>query len=200
VALLVALVGVRRGRAKIAALALALAVAAGCFFATSPTALQHLLESRDSGSGRATMTTVALRILDDHPIVGVGLANYSVQAPKYVQEPGSLDYVDFIVERRHSLHNAYLEVLVGSGAVGLLLMIALIASCVVAARRAQRRFERVGEQALASLASAAMVAMAATLTAAVFLPNSSDVQLWLVLATGPALLGLARRAAPNGAP
>jgi O-antigen ligase len=128
----------------------------------------------------------------------VGLSNYPEHSSAYVLRPGRLDYVQFIAERRLAVHNAFLSVLVEGGLIGLALLAAAVAACLLAAWRARRLFARAGRPELAGLASAALAASLGALTAAAFLPDSSDVQLWLVLGAGPALLRVARRG-PNAA-
>jgi O-antigen ligase len=131
----------------------------------------------------------------DHPVLGTGLSNYPLQAPDYVDRAGTLQDVKFIAERRLQVHDAYLQVLVEDGLVGLCLMLAVIGGCLWAGWQARRRFERLADRRMAALATAVLVAAASMLTASLFVPDSADVQLWLVLAAGPALLAVADRQA-----
>jgi O-antigen ligase len=191
--LLVALALVRRARGRVLALAIVLVAVLAVWFASSPTAWQHVISSRDRTSGRASITVVALRVYADHPLLGTGLSNYPIHAPDYVDRPGTLQDVNFIAETRLEVHNAYLQVLVEDGIVGLCLMVAVIGGCLVGGWRARRRFERLGDRRMVALANAVLVASASMLTASLFVPDSGDVQVWLVLAAGPALLAIAER-------
>jgi O-antigen ligase len=199
VGLLLALGLARRARRRVLALALVLVAVLAVWFASSPTTWQHVISSRDRTSGRASITVVALRVYADHPVLGTGLSNYPIHAPDYVDRPGALQDVNFIAERSLEVHDAYLQVLVEAGIVGLCLMVAVIGGCLWAGWQARRRFERRGERRMAGLAAAVLVAAASMLTASLFVPDSADVQVWLVLATGPALLAVADRQAarPN---
>jgi O-antigen ligase len=190
---LVAFALARGARRRLLALALVLVAMLAIWFAASPSAWQHVFSNRDRTSGRASITVVALRVYADHPVLGTGLSNYPLQAPEYVDRPGTLQDVNFIAERHLQVHDAYLQVLVEDGIVGLCLMLAVIGGCLWAGWQARRRFERLGDRRMAALAAAVMVAAASMLTASLFVPDSADVQLWLVLAAGPALLAVAER-------
>ncbi len=191
-----ALLLAHRRRRRLLALAGVLACVGSVVLAVSPTALERLTITDDSGNGRVGLSTAAWRIVEDHPALGVGLANFPVHSPFYVREPGSLEFVDLIAERGLPVHNTYLQLLAEAGPLGLLLFLAMVVACLCAAWRASRSFNRQGEPRLALLAHAVLVAAIGALTASVFLSNGSDVQLWLLLATGPALDGLARHRAP----
>jgi len=102
-----------------------------------------------------------------------------------------LRYVDLVVDRPHVVHNTYLEMLAESGVVGLGLTLALAAIAVSSALRAARRFERAGERGLAVLARGVVAADAGLLTAAVFISAQATATVWVLLALGPMLLGVA---------
>jgi len=193
VGLLLALALARGARGRILALALVLVAVLAIWFSSSPTAWHHVISNRDRSSGRASITVVALRVYADRPVLGTGLANYPIHAPDYVDRPGALQDVKFIAEHRLQVHDAYLQVLVENGIVGLCLMLVAIGACLVGGWRARRSFERLGDRRMAALATAALIASASMLSASLFVPDSGDVQLWLVLATGPALLAIAER-------
>jgi O-antigen ligase len=86
-------------------------------------------------------------------------------------------------------------VLVETGPLGLALMLMVVSACLLAAWRARRRFQQLGEHGLAGLATAALVGGAGTLSAALFIPSAQETELWLMLAAGPMLLALANRRA-----
>jgi putative inorganic carbon (hco3(-)) transporter len=195
VGFVVALALAGRARRRVLALTVVLVAVLAVWFASSPTAWEHVISRHDPTSGRASLTTVALRVYADHPVLGTGLSNYPIQAPDYVDRPGALQDVNFIAERHLEVHDAYLQVLVEGGIVGLALMLGVICGCLSAGWRARRRFERLGDRRMAGLATAVLVAAASMLTASLFVPDSADVQVWLVLAAGPALLAVANRQA-----
>jgi hypothetical protein len=82
-------------------------------------------------------------------------------------------------------------VLAESGIVGLGLTLALAAIAVISALRAGRRFERAGERGLALLARGVVAAHAGLLTAAFFISAQATATVWVLLALGPVLLGVA---------
>jgi hypothetical protein len=195
-AALVALVAafvVMRGRrgAVLGAGAVALVVI-GVWLSANPAVLERLQSAeQDRGSGRQDLWLVAWRMSGDQPITGVGLKNFTVHSGEYVREPGALRYVDLVVDSPHVVHNTYLEMLAESGVVGLGLMLALAAIAVSSALRAARRFERAGERGLAVLASGVVAADIGLLTAAFFISAQATATVWVLLALGPLLLGVA---------
>jgi O-antigen ligase len=195
VGIVAAVVLVRHGRGKLLGLVALLVALAAAWFVVTPTAWKHVTSPTGGGTGRSSIAKVALRAAADHPLVGVGLANYPLVAPRYVRRPGQLDFVNFIAERQHQVHNAYLQVLVETGPLGLALMLMVVSACLLAAWRARRRFQQLGEHGLAGLATAALVGGAGTLSAALFIPSAQETELWLMLAAGPMLLALANRRA-----
>jgi hypothetical protein len=195
-----ALLLARRRRRRLLPVVGVLACLAALTFVAVPSAFEHLTRTDDAGNGRVGLTSVATKIAADHPAIGVGLANFPAHSPEYVREPGSLEYVDLIAERGLPVHNTYLQLLVETGPLGLLLFAALAAVCMRAAWVAARRFERLGYGDEAVLSLAALVAMIGALVASAFLSNGSDVQLWLVLAAGPAMAEVARRRGLGTAP
>jgi O-antigen ligase len=200
-AALVASVALVRGR-RVQAVVFGVFViaAAGAFFLASPSALERATNFNAGGTGRSDLWTVARRMAGDHPIAGVGLAGFQTEARNYVRQPGSLQFVHIIVDEPHVAHEMYLQQLAETGIVGLALLLAVIGACVAAAGRAARRFDARGDPALATLARATLVAMIGFLTASLFISDSTDKRLWIVLALGPALLGAARdTAAPEAA-
>jgi O-antigen ligase len=124
-------------------------------------------------------------------VVGVGLNNFEVHAPRYVRQAGQLDYVAFIAERPHVIHNLYLQLLIETGILGLALFLAVALASLRACLRAAKRFERQGDPGSAALARSVFAAAVAGLTASFFLSNGTEFQLWALLAFGPALMGAA---------
>jgi O-antigen ligase len=198
-AALVVAVGLARGqRAEAAAFGVFVVIAAGAFFLASPSALERATNFNGGGGGRTELWLVAWRMSEDHPLVGVGIANFRFESHNYVREPGSLKFVRLIVDEPLVAHNVYLQQLAETGIVGLALLLSVIAACLTAAVRAARRFDALGDSALATLARASAIAMVGFLVASTFISDGTDKRLWIVLALGPALLGLARRhAAPS---
>jgi O-antigen ligase len=94
----------------------------------------------------------------------------------------------------------YLETASDGGFVGLGLFLSFIAGCLWAAWAAGRRFDRLGERELEALSTTALVACLGFLAASAFLSAGVDKRLWIMLALGPALYGIAVRRTPGRRP
>jgi O-antigen ligase len=86
------------------------------------------LTSSDRGSAysRLTMAKTALAIIKDHPLVGVGLNNYSLVSPQY----GGT-----VIGQQYIVHNAYLLIAAETGLVGLTAFLVFLAILLVQAWR-----------------------------------------------------------------
>jgi O-antigen ligase len=178
----------RRGRV-LAVVGTALSAAA-LFFSISPNGWHRVIHVQGD-EPRSELWLVAWRMAQDHPLLGVGLHNFTAQAGGYVQRPGALRYVDLIADRPLLAHNSYLEMLADTGVVGLLLYAGFALACLRAALLAARRFDRDDRDWLAGLSRATTVAIIAMLSASAFLSNATDQRTWLLLALGPTLLAIA---------
>jgi O-antigen ligase len=172
----------------------ALGAVAVMWFSVNPNAWQRVSQFDASGSGRSALWTVAWRITEDHPVVGVGLDNFIEQAPKYTHEPGKLEVVHNIAEKPHVTHNVYLQFLAETGFVGLTLWLLLLLACGRAAWVAGRIFDMKQDPDMAALARACLVALISFAAASFFLSDGNDVRFWLLLALGPIVHGIAVRA------
>jgi O-antigen ligase len=183
------LVLARRWRLQIALATVGVIVVAAAAFAAAPGALHRLTDSRASGSsGRADLWTVAWRVAEDHPVAGVGLANYPVVAADYVRRPGTLTAVALIADRPHVVHNTYLSMLAESGIVGACIFLGIVLAALDAVRRAARRLEANGDIVQHAFALSVLIAAIGMLTTAFFLSSGPDPRIWLLLALGPAVL------------
>jgi O-antigen ligase len=180
-------------RAQVLILLATLGAVAAMWFSLNPNAWQRISEFDSSGSGRTALWTVAWRITEDHPVVGVGLDNFIEQAPKYTREPGQLEVVHNIAEKPHVAHNVYLQFLAETGFVGLTLFVLLLVGCARAAWRAGRLFDLKQDRDMAALARGCLVAIISFAAASFFLSDGNDVRFWLLMALGPIMYGVAVR-------
>jgi O-antigen ligase len=194
VALLAGLAFLKRGRVYIVVLALVLLGAFTAWVTVNPSALKRLTAPDSGGSGREDLWTVAWRATADHPIVGVGLNNFSTVSPDYTRRPGTLRRVRRVSEIHEAVHNTYLELLVSAGAVGLALFLFFVFACLRATWLACRAFEARGDPGLAALGQSILVGMIGILAASFFISAGVDKRLWIAFALGPALLTVASRA------
>jgi O-antigen ligase len=163
----------------------------GVWISANPAVLQRIERAQeDRGNGREDLWLVARRMRADHPSTGVGLDNFRVRSPEYVRRPGSLDYVELVVDRPHEAHNTYLQMLAETGAVGLGLWLVLVVTAMASAYRAARRFERAGRRSLTVLSRGVLVGDVGLVITTFFITAQSTATVWVLIALGPILLGV----------
>jgi O-antigen ligase len=196
VALLVAIVFGGRWRRRVASLALLVIVSSVSYFALlAPYDVVARVTTVESGSGRTDIWTVGWRMVEAHPVRGVGAGNFPVSSVHYLLQPGALPYSRFIVDDPKIAHNTYLGALAEQGVIGALLFLAIVGFSLRCTSRARRIFRREGDRESELLAYALLVGMAGMLAAAFFISAEFNKQLWLLAAFGPALLHVARKSA-----
>ncbi len=108
---------------------------------------------------RHTLWNTTLRLVDKHPVLGVGAGNWKVCHPEVsTKDIFSVDVLDFNFTRPH---NDYLRVLSETGYIGLVLFLIALASPLVRAIGRTSRHRRTGK-----LTATALAYMAALLVAA----------------------------------
>ena len=197
VALVIAPFAIGRGR-RAAAVVLVFAALIGTigWFTTvaSQAAIDRITHpERAGGSGREDLWNVGWRMVEDRPIRGVGAGNFPVSSIHYLLRPGLTQRDRFIVDTPKVPHNIYLSVLSELGIIGLTLFALLIAICLVSAIRAAHVFAQQGRWIMDILARALFIALVGLLAADFFSSELYSKQLWLLLATAPAMLVMARR-------
>lgn len=207
VAVLVATVLMAGRRRKAALVAVAVAVLGTVFYfaVIAPPADRDRIVASDGGTGREDIWKVGWRMVEAHPVEGIGAGNFATSSVHYLLEPGVIMRADFIVDDPKVAHNTYLQVLAELGIVGLALFLCILAYSVASVLRAVRTFSEAGDREMEVLSRALFVALAGFLTAIFFGSREFSNQLWLLLALGPALLGVARaelaeRIAPSANP
>ncbi len=199
VMLIVAFVVFPRYRVRMLAGLIPMLAILGAFIAADPVASQRITSFK-STSGRSELWTIAGRMFDAHPLTGVGLGNFEAASMNYVHAPGDLQREDLVVLHAQLVHNEYLQLLSELGLPGLMLYMLVLATCMHAAWRASRLFERVGKRELGTLCTALLVAEFGMLTSTFFLSNGDDRRMWLLFALGPGLHEIARRTATSAYP
>lgn len=193
VAVLVALVVCRgRRRAILGAIAVGLVVL-GTFVAAQPGIVDRVTSGDSTGTGRTELWRTGTEVARDHPFAGVGIGNFVVVSQRYAQQVGTVRYTEVLIDDPKPVHNLVLEAVAETGLVGLLLLVAAVAACATATVRAAGRLRAVGRRDLELLAQLVLVAQVAIVAAGMFLPMTYSRQLWMLLAIGPALLGIAMR-------
>lgn len=193
VVLLAGLVFAGRWRAKLLPIVPFVLIACLGYFLATPSALERVTSS-NGGTGRADLWRVGWRMVEARPVLGVGAGNFANASIHYLLRPGRLNRSDLVASTPKVAHNTYLTVLAELGLVGAVMFVALIAIALACGFRAARLFARQQDGTMEMLARGWLVAMAGLLAADVFLSAEFSKQLWLLLALGPALLGVARGA------
>jgi O-antigen ligase len=188
----------RSSRAAVGALVILAILLGGASFVTivPQAVVQRVTTVQNGGSGRTDIWRMGWRMVQAHPLTGVGAGNYSVSTIDYLLRPGAVQRPNYIVDEPKVAHNVYLEVLAEFGAPGLALFAAFVGggllACTAAARAAVRRREPETEL----LARGVMLALVAMLLSAFFSSELFNKPLWLLLALALAVRSFAE--APEG--
>lgn len=181
-----------QGRRRAVAIGIGGALIAFALFVAIQPGILHRTETGDS-TGRSDIWKAAVAVWKDHPVGGAGVGNFQAVSPSYSLRLGPLEAPEFITVTPMPPHNLVLEALAETGLVGFALLLLAVGACLVATGQAARIFTRAGNADLALLAQLILVAQIAMITAGFFLPITTNRQLWILLAVGAALLGIARR-------
>ena len=186
----------RSQKVRLGAILLAAVAIFGLWFlANSSGTWERIREFDSNGTGRVELWTVAWRMSEDHPLIGVGVNNFQSESVDYVRQPGQLESVNLISEQPHVVHNIYLQQLAETGAIGLALLIFVLFAALRTTWKAVRRLERAGALSMASLGRTVLIAQLGALTASTFISNGYDRVLWILLALSPIMGTIAARSA-----
>ena len=194
-ALVVAVVMGGRWRARMLAVCgalAALAVGYFAFVASVPAQERVLNVSSGGGSGRLDLWTVGLRMIEAHPVQGVGSGQFATSSVHYLLKPGVIERGDLILSTPKVAHNTYLNVVAELGIVGGVLFAAILVFCAACMIGAVRRFQRDGDERLEILARGLVVGLGGYLVTLMFISENYKKLLWILLALGPVLLAVAR--------
>lgn len=180
----------RGGRTTTFAVLAVTTVAAGAFVIGSPGVLTRITDLNADGTGRADLWRVAEHMSADHPF-GVGLDGFRQEASNYALNPGMVERIYQLVDRPVVVHNTYLQLMAELGFVGLLLFAGVVIASLRAGVLAARRFTAQGEEGLAIVARASVIALIGFLVAATFVSFGFSNRMWALLAVGPVLLSAA---------
>jgi putative inorganic carbon (hco3(-)) transporter len=193
-AMVIAILVGGRWRARVLALAGVLAVLAVGYFAfvASLPAKQRVLDvGAEGGTGRLDLWTVGLRMIEAHPLNGIGSGQFPISSVHYLLRPGLIQSGAFILSTPKVAHNTYLNVTAELGLVGGVLFVGLIAFCIGCALVAIRRVKRAEDECMEILLRGFVVAIGGYLVTLLFLSESTAKLFWILLGLGPALLAVA---------
>lgn len=185
-----------------AALGTALVLAAPDNFTSRLTTLSSFLPGEGAENpvqeisfrGRLSENLAGVLMFFDYPVLGAGPGNYPGLYQQYAADIG-LEYRS--TER--TTHNLFLQLAAETGALGLGLFLSIVAAVVRDLRRAAELFRRVGDALSASLADSLLLALAAFLSAGLFLSLDYPRGLWLLVALAVAARRIAGEAIARGA-
>ena len=192
-----------RGRVFLAAAATAV-IAVMSFFAFAPEAIKQRVTQTAPGQvqatdGRGTIWQVGWRMVEAHPIHGVGLGSFQTSSIHYVLQPGTLERSDQVIDTPKVAHNIFLQVLAEEGIIGLALFLAVLAFPIGCALRAARNFSWLGDFPMEVMSRALVVALMGILAADFFASEQFQKLLWILLAMGPVMLAVSRPAGKDPA-
>lgn len=193
-ALLLAIVLGGRWRGRVLAICGTLAVLAVGYFAfvASLPAKQRVLDvSAEGGTGRLDLWTVGLRMIEAHPLSGIGSGQFPVSSVHYLLRPGLIQNGAFILSTPKVAHNTYLNIIAELGVVGGVLFIGMIVFSLGCALVAIRRLVRARDERMEILVRGYVVSVGGYLVTLMFLSESTEKLFWILLALGPALLAVA---------
>jgi len=188
------------GRARLAVLGMSVLIAFGALTyltAFAPAEVRDRITETLPGQapsteGRFTIWQVGWRMVEDQPLVGVGVGNFRVSSIHYLDEPGSLARTDFIIDDPRVAHSIYLQILAELGLIGVVLFFSLIAFCAGSAIAAAQQFARLGDRLMEAMSRALVVALVNMLVIYAFQSGQFSKVLWILLALGPSMMAIAR--------
>jgi O-antigen ligase len=184
-----------RWRGRVLAVGGAVAAAAlgyFAFFAALPAKERVLdLGTTGGGTGRLDLWTVGWRMVQAHPVGGVGTGQFASSSVHYLLRPGVIERGDLILSTPKVAHNTYLNILAELGVVGGAMFIGLLIVCVGSTFVAMRRLQRDGDERLEILVRGLLVGIGGYLITITFISENYSKLLWIVMALGPVLLAIA---------
>jgi putative inorganic carbon (HCO3(-)) transporter len=201
VALVIAVIVGGRWRRRVLALCgLLAALAVGYFalFASVPAQERVLNVSGGNGTGRLELWTVGLRMIEAHPLNGVGTGQFALSSVHYLLRPGLFETGAFILSTPKVTHNTYLNVVAELGIVGGALFIAILLVCIGCLLLAVKRVREAGDERMEILLRGLVVGIGGFLVTLMFLSEDNSKLLWILLALGPVLLAISSSSTGNG--
>jgi O-antigen ligase len=162
-------------------------------FAATPDQTARVTSFGGGGSGRTDLWTVGWRMVQAHPVRGIGVGNFQAESIHYLIAPGALHRTDLILNKQHVAHNTYLQVLSELGIVALVPFLIILGFSLWSMLAAARRFGKNADPGMELIARASLVGLTGILAADFFVSGQFSKQLWLLLGLGPALLAMSRR-------
>jgi O-antigen ligase len=189
----VVLAGPVRPRAVVAVLAI-VAVGVTYLVVLAPAATLERVTTfaNAGGTGRGDLWNVALRVAEDHPLLGVGAGNFILVEPEYSASGINISRIDIVFDQTKVVHNTFLQLLTELGAIGLAAFLLVVGAAVVGSFRAISRMRGVPLD-VELLVRGFTVGLLGVLAAYSFESSQYEKQLWLLLGVGLAIPSILRR-------
>jgi O-antigen ligase len=127
------------------------------------------LELDSSVEERKLLVRAGMGMFADHPIAGVGPANFEAHFDRYADRAGSAAYDYHPAGTRKFPHGLWVEIAAESGLVGLIAFGSILAAAFAAIWRARRQLLASGDTPHAAIATGLAIALAGYLGASLFL-------------------------------
>ena len=160
-------------------------------FLATPEQRGRVTYTGGGGSGREDIWTIGWRMVQTHPLNGIGVGQFPTSAVHYVIAPGAIQRSDLLIDTPKTAHNIYLHEFAELGIVGLIAFLMILGFSLRCALLAARKFEREKNLGMELMSRAVFVALIGILTADFFASEQFSKQLWLLLGLCPALLAVA---------
>lgn len=167
------------------------------FWTRAGTILPSIERQQDTFGMRVRLWEAGLRMVQDHPIFGIGPANFNMMVARYSRGAMATEQLD--------AHNAYVRVAAETGLPGLALFLGILASAAIATHRVVRAARAAGRLDLVLCGIMVETQMFVILCTGITMTVEAKKILWIVLGLGQAVVSMARRelqasAAPAIAP
>ncbi len=140
--------------------------------------------------GRSVKAEIALTMIADNPVFGVGRGNYRLHYRDYINV---IEGAGSNTER--DAHSLYLEVAAEQGIVGFIVFSGLLLAVWGRLRKAERLFAAAGDRRMSDLSVAVKVGFLGYLVTSMFLHGAYGYMLWLQVGMAVALVVIAQREA-----
>lgn len=174
-------------------------LAAGYFavFASLPARERVLNIGGGGGTGRLDLWTVGWRMVEAHPLNGVGSGQFANSSVHFLLRPGLIENGGFILSTPKVAHNTYLNIISELGIVGGGLFIAILVVCAGCLPLAMARARDAGDERMEILLRGLTVGVGGYLVTLFFISQNYAKLFWILLALGPAMLAVVSARRPQ---
>jgi O-antigen ligase len=178
----------------LAALLIVTSIGVGYYFlGATPTERARLGNlTAEGSSGRSDAWQLAWQAAREHPVLGVGMENFTEVGTRYVTSNFSIYQIRTALNNRPVPHNVYLQTLAELGVVGLAIVVVLLGSAISIGYGAIRRLAAAGDHETELLGRGILIAIVGLLSLYAFYSSLIEKELWLLLGLLTSLSVLAR--------